>query len=36
VYLIGERLHNFAEKKAPLTPPPSAGAEGVDAGTQTA
>jgi E3 ubiquitin-protein ligase MARCH6 len=39
VYLIGERLHNFGEKKAPtlpLTPSPSAGTESVDVGTQTA
>ncbi|KAF1835634.1 RING finger membrane protein [Decorospora gaudefroyi] len=41
VYLIGERLHNFGERKAPVqtpmpSPPPTAGAELIDAGTQTA
>jgi len=40
VYLIGERLHNFGERKAPVQPAsaatPAVGVEGVDVGTQTA
>jgi E3 ubiquitin-protein ligase MARCH6 len=39
VYLIGERLHNFGERKAPVQSSAAAavvGNEGVDVGTQTA